>query len=161
MFTLTRVGSCAWPGRVDITQLTPRISPHRYCVERFICTFLNTINIAFYNRDRRDLFRRHATPAKENNESPVLSEVLGRAADCGRQSQSQRSGRWQPRLRLRFSSVCFVGPNPSNGENKAIEGKKERTEVRSCLGSSAYLTVIVRGVEWLSAPDVPVTVKVT
>jgi hypothetical protein len=57
--------------------------------------------------------------------------------------------------------VWFVGPNPSNGENNAIEGRKERTEVRPCLELSAYLTVMVTGVEWLSAPDVPVTVKVT
>jgi hypothetical protein len=57
--------------------------------------------------------------------------------------------------------VCFVGPNPSNEENNAIERKKERTEVRPCLGFSVYLTVMVTGVEWLSAPDVPVTVKVT
>src|SRR5580704_4099212 len=52
------------------------------------------------------------------------------------------SGRWQPRQRLRFSSVCFVGPNPSNEENNAIERKKERTEVRPCLGFSVYLTVM-------------------
>src|ERR1700740_585168 len=99
MLTLTRVGSCAWPGRADSTQLMPRISPHRYCVERFICTFLNTINIAFYNRGGRDLFRRHATPAKENHEAPVLSEVFERTACYGRQNRSNLRApvaAWQP-----------------------------------------------------------------
>ncbi len=92
-----------------------------------------------------------------------MSEVLERRACYGRQNRSNLSAlvAGNRGYASDFRSVCFVGPNPSNGENNAIEGRKERTEVRPCLELSAYLTVMVTGVEWLSAPDVPVTVKVT
>jgi hypothetical protein len=38
---------------------------------------------------------------------------------------------------------------------------QERTGVHPCGGPLSHLTVMVTGVEWLSDPDVPVTIKVT
>lgn len=52
----------------------------------------------------------------------------------------------------RFWTVCHSANNHRPGQG--------RTGVRLCPGLLFYLTVTVTAVEWLTEPDVPVTIKV-
>jgi hypothetical protein len=62
-----------------------------------------------------------------------------------------------PAVSLLFLLKYLWLPRSANYEGP----RQESTKVRSCRGCLSYLTVMVTGVEWLSDPDVPVTVNVT